>query len=136
MTQKYQKWATRGCPQGSVLGLICWNLMFDELLRMLEVQVKDRFVAYADDLIILVSGIPEGDRIKIEAKSQVLVDQIVEWYKSAKLQISGQKTEAIFLRSEELRRAQVDRQRGARQDRRPKNRKRRVDFKSRLPTVR
>jgi len=41
-----------------------------------------------------------------------------------------------LLRSEELRRAQVDRQGGTRQDRRPKNRKRRVDFKSRPPTVR
>jgi len=52
---KISKWAIRGCP-GSVLGLTCWNLMFDELLRMLEVQAKDRFIAYADDLIILISG--------------------------------------------------------------------------------
>ena len=44
---KVSKWATRGCPQGSVLGPICWNLlMFVELLRMPEVQTKDRFIAY------------------------------------------------------------------------------------------
>jgi len=53
----------------------------------------------------------------------ILVDQIVEWCKSVKLQISEQKTEAILLRSEELRRAQVDRQEGIRQDRRPKTKK-------------
>ena len=56
--------------------------MFDELLRILEIQTKNRFVAYADDLIILVSG---NSRRKIEAESQVLVNQTVEWCKSAKL---------------------------------------------------
>ena len=80
--------------------------MFDELLRMLEIQAKDRFIAYADDLVILVSG---NSRREIEVKSQELVDQIVGWCKSVKLQISERKTEAILLRSEELRRAQVDR---------------------------
>ena len=54
--------------------------MFDELQRMLETQAKDRFIAYADDLI-LVSG---DSRREIEAKSQELVDQIVGWCKSAK----------------------------------------------------
>ena len=48
--------------------------MFDELLRMLETQAKDRFIAYADDLVILVSG---DSRREIETKSQELVDQIV-----------------------------------------------------------
>jgi len=34
------KWATRECPQDSMLGPICWNLMFDELLKMIEVQIE------------------------------------------------------------------------------------------------
>jgi len=41
-----------------------------------------------------------------------------------------------LLRSEELRRTQVDKQGGMRQDRRPKRRRRRIDFKSSPPTVR
>ena len=41
-----------------------------------------------------------------------------------------------MFRSEELRRAQVDRQRRVHQDRRPKRRRRRIDFKSRPSTVR
>ena len=81
---KVSKWATRGCPQGSVLGPTCWNLIFDELLRI-ETQAKDRSIAYADDLVILVNG---NSRREIEVKSQELVDQIVGWCKSAKLQIS------------------------------------------------
>jgi len=57
---KISKWAIRGCP-GSVLGLTCWNLMFDELLRMLEVQAKDRFIAYAS-YYIDKRQLPKGDR--------------------------------------------------------------------------
>jgi len=53
---------------------------------MLEVQAKDRFIAYADDLIILISG--NSRREMIEAGNQIMVDQIIEWCKSAKLQIS------------------------------------------------
>ena len=59
---KVSKWATRGCSQDSVLGPICWNLIFDELLRMLEIQ--DRFIAYADDLIILISGNSRREKLK------------------------------------------------------------------------
>jgi len=47
---------TRGCPQGSVLGPACWNLMFDGLLKILKVIDKsDRFAAYADDLVVVVT---------------------------------------------------------------------------------
>ena len=44
------KRATRCCPQGSVLGPDCWNLMFDDLLKSLEKYIGNNFVAYADDL--------------------------------------------------------------------------------------
>ena len=50
---KLTKRATRGCPQGSVLGPASWKLMFDELLRSLEKSLSNKFVAYADDLLVV-----------------------------------------------------------------------------------
>lgn len=52
----YPSGLRRCCPQGSVLGLACWNLMFDGLLRILEKSVENRFVVYADDLVMVMSG--------------------------------------------------------------------------------
>ena len=46
---KMTKRATRGCPQGSVLGPASWNLMFDDLLRSSVESVSNKCVAYADD---------------------------------------------------------------------------------------
>ena len=53
---KVTKRATRGCPQGFVLGPACWNLMFDDLFRFLEESIGNKFVAYADDLLVVIEG--------------------------------------------------------------------------------
>ena len=50
---KMTKRATMGCPQGFVLGPACWNLMFDDLLRSLEELISNKFVAYADDPLVV-----------------------------------------------------------------------------------
>ena len=98
------KRATRGCPQGSVLGPACWNLMFDDLLRSLEASIGNNFVAYADDLLVLVEG---DSRSELEKKGQGIADQISSWCSSAKLQISARKTEAIVLKSGWIHRAPI-----------------------------
>ena len=52
-SKKMTKRATRGCPQGSVFGPACWNLVFEDLLRSLEGSISNKFVAYADDLLVV-----------------------------------------------------------------------------------
>lgn len=127
------KQATRGCPQGSVLGPACWNVMFDGLLRELEATIPGKFVAYADDLIVIVNG---NSRRELEAKGQEIVDKIVGWCSSAKLQISEKKTEAIVLKSEAIERKAIGRRGGDRPDRKRKNNKKVVDLTNRPPTIR
>ena len=68
---KVTKRATRGCPQGSVLGPACWNLMFDDLLRSLEESIGNKFVAYADDLLVVIEG---DSRLKLEIEGQRVVN--------------------------------------------------------------
>lgn len=134
-SMEVSKRATRGCPQGSVLGPACWNLMFHGLLRQLEQSVGNNFIAYADDLLVLIEG---NTRREIEIKGQQVVDQIVDWCRFAKLQISERKTEAILilLRCSEIRRAPIGRRGRDRPDRKRQITKRKVDFTvhvSRLP---
>jgi len=61
--------------------------------------------------------ISDNSRREIEADSQILVNQIVEWCKSAKLQISERKSEAGSFRSSLLRskeeRKSIDREKYA-----------------------
>lgn len=128
------KQATRGCPQGSVLGPACWNIMFDGLLETLESAIGQNFVAYADDLIVVVNG---DSRREIESKGQHAVSIIENWCRGAKLQVSSHKTEAIVLRSELIKRAPVGRRGGARPDRKRKAlRAKKSDIAKRLPTIR
>jgi len=127
------KKATRGCPQDSVLDPACWNIMFGGLLRRLEGVIPGQFVAYADDLIVVING---NSRKEIEQRRQRIVDEIVDWCRLAKLEISKNKTEGIALKSEHIRRAPIGRRGGDRPDRKRKQvRERKVDLASRPPTI-
>lgn len=130
--EKVSKRATKGCPQGSVLGPACWNLMFDSLLTDFEQQFPDSFIAYADDLLVLVKG---ESRREIEIEGQRVVDRIVQWSRKARLELSARKTEAILLKTVWVRRPPVGRRGGERPDRQ-RRRETKPDLARRYPTIR
>ena len=106
--------------------------MFDGLLRELGELIPEQFVAYADDLIVIVSG---NSRKELETAGQKIVDKIVGWCKSAKLELSEKKTEGILLKSEEIIRNPVGRRGGDRPDRKRKTSKRKTNFEGRPPVI-
>jgi hypothetical protein len=65
--------------------------MFDGLLKELENLALGRFAAYADDLVVLVKG---NLRSEIEVEGQQITNKIIDWCKSAKLEISQKKDQS------------------------------------------
>ncbi|XP_070170902.1 fatty acid synthase-like [Polyergus mexicanus] len=116
---------------GSVLGPACWNLMFDDLLKLLEGS-NILFAAYADDLVVIVN---DNSRKDIEVEGQRAVSLITDWCKFAMLQVSERKTEAIVLKSNAIVRNPIGRRGEDRPDRKRKNNRRIVDFVNRPPTI-
>lgn len=93
--QSYRVTVTKGCPQGSVLGPVLWNITYDILLEAIGEQGTCKCVAYADDLIILESGQSRRD---LENRMQKVVDIVEETANSMGIRMSIKKTEAIILR--------------------------------------
>ena len=102
--QEVSKEATKGCPQGSVMGPPCWNISFDLLLSMINEIQGVKFMAYADDLVVLIEA---QSMKKLESKSQQVVNKVLEWSKISKLEISKTKTEGIFLKVGDLNRKPI-----------------------------
>lgn len=79
---------SKGCPQGSILGPNLWNLVMGSLLRTLTRNAIS-FVAYADDLLVIVSG---DSRPEIEDCAQEATNIVSNWVTEHRLLLSTSKT--------------------------------------------
>lgn len=69
------KTLTKGCSQGLVLGSILWNVLFEDLLRM-ALGEGTSLIAYADDVVLLVSGNSRND---LEERGRYALGRVVDW---------------------------------------------------------
>ena len=82
----------RGCPQGSTLSPMLWNIVIDDALR-LNLPPGVKIQAFADDLIITKTGCAQ---LPLQQAIQRATDQLINWGKGMKLEFSGPKTELII----------------------------------------
>ena len=61
---------TRGCPQGSVLGLLIGNITYNYVIKGLTTSLQ-HVICYADDTIIINTGKSLKDvQLKVETASE------------------------------------------------------------------
>jgi len=85
---------TRGCPQGSQLGPILWNISMEKALNI----HREGFLhinAYADDLAVVVAG---SKKEILQERSALVLDRLIDWATYRGLTFSPLKTTVTSLR--------------------------------------
>lgn len=86
---------TGGVPQGSVLGPLLWNIMYDGLLRIaLPSEVK--LVAYADDVAVVIVA---KHLEEINLAFDITFGRINVWMETMNLELAKHKTGAVLITS-------------------------------------
>lgn len=86
---------TGGVPQGSVLGPILWNIMYDGLLK-LELPGESKLVAFADDVAVVISA---KHKEELNWIFDVTFNRISQWMRQNGLCLAEHKTEAVLITS-------------------------------------
>ena len=84
---------TSGVPQGSVLGPLLWNVMYDGVLRINQPEAV-KLVAYADDLIVVAVSKHLDD---LRSKCNECVNSLRQWFSSRSLVLAEHKTEVLLI---------------------------------------
>jgi len=85
---------TMGCPQGSVLGPLLWNVLFDDVLD-LPLPEDCTIIGYADDILVLV-GADTGRTLA--SVSNLVLGRIGDWGRRNKLRFATAKCSTILLK--------------------------------------
>ncbi|GBN58384.1 Putative protein in type-1 retrotransposable element R1DM [Araneus ventricosus] len=84
----------RGCPQGSVIAPIIWNIYINNVLKLNDGELYVQ--AFADDLALIIGG--RTARV-LEANTNLALASIARSLDSLKLDLSVQKCQAVVYRS-------------------------------------
>lgn len=91
-SSKLEKTVCRGTPQGGVLSPLLWNISLNSILVKLK-NLGAEVVAYADDLVIMVSGF---DLTTIRDIMQSALELLSKWASECGLGVNPSKTEMVL----------------------------------------
>lgn len=92
-TKNIEKPNTRGCPQGSPLSPLLWDITVNSIFDTPR-PPNCNIYGYADDLIITIT---ERTRREIEATGYEYLENIAAWAKSHKLTFNTKKTQCLTI---------------------------------------
>lgn len=85
----------RGCPQGSCLGPFLWKIFINKLLKTLRRYGID-VIAYADDVILVISG---NSRRDLENNGNEALEIIRRWVEANGMKLSLEKCFSLNLKN-------------------------------------
>ena len=78
----------RDVPQGSVLGPLLWNFLYDGILR-LRMPCETEMIAYADDLALMVTT---EEVVRLVEAANESVERVIEWMDEHGMELAAEKT--------------------------------------------
>lgn len=84
-----------GVPQGSVLGPLLWNIMYDGILH-LKLPKATEIIGFADDIAVVVTA---KHLTEICDKTNRTIEVVQSWLQRNGLKLAEQKTEAVLISS-------------------------------------
>lgn len=85
--------AGMGCPQGSPLSPLLWNILISGLLYIHFIH-EEHIQAYADDVVIIISG---GTRKQLEDIANRTLESVMEWVTSHWLVLNVEKCKCLLV---------------------------------------
>lgn len=95
-----------GVLQGSILGLLLWNIAYDDVLRT-ELEEECSIIGYADDTLVIAAANNVENAL---VRANLQTSRVLRRIRGLGLEVAPRKTEAVVFRKKGKKMRQEDRE--------------------------